>query len=92
MDPSDKPPSDDFQIRCPRLGHQIFFSYCRQENFGVPCPRTLDCWYPYFPVAHYLGRELDPEVFAACFTRPAKPKILSLVELLEQAQKMGRKG
>ena len=26
------PPADDYEIRCPRLGHQIYFSYCRRES------------------------------------------------------------
>jgi hypothetical protein len=29
------PPEDDYEIRCPRLGHQISFSYCRSENRGL---------------------------------------------------------
>lgn len=92
MNAGKNPPGDDFQIRCPKLGHQIYFSYCRQENFGAPCPKTLDCWHPYFPVADHMARELTADIFTATFQKPAKPKILSLVELLEQAQKMARNG
>ncbi|NTV14821.1 MAG: hypothetical protein HGA96_12965 [Desulfobulbaceae bacterium] len=81
------PPSDNMQIRCRKLGQLIHYGYCCRENQGLPCARTLDCWYPYFDVAAYLRGVLTPEEWAAVFATPAKPKVLSLVELLEQAQR-----
>ncbi len=84
---ADIPPEDDFKIRCPKLGHQIFFSYCRKENMGTPCVKTLDCWYVHFAVEKYLRKELTQEEWVACFEKPAKPKVLSLLELIERAQK-----
>ena len=82
-----KPPGTNFEIRCRKLGHQISFSYCRKENNGLPCLKTLDCWYQYFPVEEYLRSQLSSEEFSATFEKPQKPKVLSLVELIEQAQK-----
>jgi hypothetical protein len=35
------PPEDDYEIRCPRLGHQISFSYCRSENRGLGTTKML---------------------------------------------------
>jgi len=81
------PPEDTFQIRCPKLGHQIHFSYCRKENFGLPCPKTLNCWYSYFHVEQYLRNELSPEEWREAFENPGKPKVLSLMDLIDQAQK-----
>jgi hypothetical protein len=80
------PPDDNVQIRCPRLGHQINFSYCRHENFALPCPRSIVCWQQYFPVAAYLRQELTPGQWQDTFGKPPQDKILSLVELIEQAQ------
>jgi hypothetical protein len=82
-----KPPDDTFQIRCPRLGHQIYFSYCRRENSGLPCFKTLDCWHVYFPVMEFLQQELSSDEWRKAFEKPAKPKILSLLEILDQVQK-----
>ena len=87
MEETIAPPDDGFQIRCPRLGHQIFFSYCRQENMGIPCRRILDCWYTYFPVVEFLEQELSPEEWQSAFGRPVKPKMTSLVEILEKVLK-----
>jgi len=81
------PPSDDYQIRCPRLGHQIYFSYCRQENQGRPCFKTLDCWHTHFDVQAYLQGELTTEEYEQAFSGKVKPKMLSLLELIEQAKK-----
>ena len=81
------PPADDYQIRCPRLGHQIYFSYCRQENQGQPCFKTLDCWHSHFDVQAFLKAELTEEQWEQAFCRDVRPKMLSLLELIEQAKK-----
>lgn len=86
------PPDDTFQIRCGKLGHQIHFSYCRKENFGIPCPRTLDCWHSYFKVAEYLRHELTPEQWQEAFEKPPKQKVQSILELIEEAQKRKKTG
>ena len=85
MKTRDTPPSEDFTIRCPRLGHQIFFSYCRSENRGLPCFKALECWYDHFQVREFLKQELTAGEWEAAFSRPPQKKILSLVELIEQA-------
>ena len=85
------PPDNDYMIRCPRLGHQIYFSYCRIENRGLPCFKTLDCWYPHFLVEEYLREELEPEEWEKAFTKPKTTKMVSLLELIEQAKKRTEK-
>lgn len=85
------PPDETFTIRCPRLGHQINYSYCRHENNGLPCFKTLDCWYLYFDVRACLENQLSPVTFQTVFQRKAPPKVLSLLELIEQA-KLNNKG
>ena len=86
------PPGDDYMIRCPRLGHQVNFSYCRNENQGLPCFKTLDCWYEHFLIEELLRKELTPEEWKHIFEKPPKPKMLSLLELIEEAKKRGQKG
>lgn len=86
MSKPSKPPGDDLEIRCPKLGHQIYFSYCVKENQGIPCFRTLDCWFEHFEVEAFLEKELTPAQWKAAFTNPPKPKMTSLLELIEQAK------
>lgn len=80
------PPDDDYKIRCPRLGHQIVFAYCRVENRGSPCFKTLDCWYTHFLVEDFLREDLTPEEWEKTFERPTRPKMLTLLELIQQAK------
>jgi hypothetical protein len=81
-----KNPPNDIVIRCPRLGHQISFSYCRTENRGLPCFKTLDCWHTHFPVEELLRKALTPEQWKQAFESPPKTKVQSLLELIEQAK------
>lgn len=78
------PPS--FSIRCPRLGHEIPFSYCRRENSGLPCSRAITCWQDHFDVSGYLNSELTPDEWKASFETPPKPKMLTLFELIQRAK------
>jgi len=78
------PPADERTIRCPRLGHQISFSFCRHENRGLPCFKTLDCWHAHFPIEAHLRAELTPEDWDKSFNRSLKPKMTSLLELIER--------
>lgn len=81
------PPEDSFQIRCSKLGHQIHFSYCRRENFGLPCMRIMTCWHPYFEVEIYLRQELTDEEWKNTFEKSPKPKAVTLVELIDEVKK-----
>ena len=83
---SPNPPSEDFDIRCPRLGHQINFSYCQIENSGIPCFKTLDCWYTYFDVHQFLEDKLSKEDFKKAFIDKGAPKVLSLLDLIAKAK------
>ncbi|MDY6881908.1 MAG: hypothetical protein V2J25_15605 [Desulfatiglans sp.] len=89
MDKESTPPADDFTIRCPRLGHQITFSYCRSETLGLPCSKILDCWFEHFQVEDWLRKDMSTEDWEKTFQRDPKPKITSLLELIEQAKKRG---
>jgi hypothetical protein len=81
------PPGDDFEIRCPRLGHHLPFSYCRVENKALPCHKIMDCWYQVFMIEDFLRNDLEPEEWETVFNRPFKPKVLSLIELIEEAKR-----
>ena len=79
-------------IRCPRLGHQIAFSYCRTENRGLPCFKTLNCWYTRFSVEELLKKELSPEEWKQAFESPPKSKVQSLLELIEETKHRQARG
>jgi len=80
------PPENDVQIRCPRLGHEIYFNYCRLENNGLPCFKTLDCWFTHFDVHAHLKADMSEADFEKVFLNIARPKIHALFELIQQAR------
>jgi hypothetical protein len=65
----------------------IEFAYCRRERDGLPCFKILDCWHEHFPVAEYLKQELTAEQWQQAFCGEVKPKMVSLLELIQAAQK-----
>ena len=86
MKRTETPPNDDYQIRCPRLGHQIAFSYCRVENKGLPCFKAVDCWFEHFEAEPYLKAQLTPEEWDKAFNTQTKPKVFTLLDLIEKAK------
>ena len=78
---------DDRERRCPRLGGPVAFAYCRQcaDNAEV-CFKILDCWWEYFDVVSEMKRHLSPEALQSLLDARAKPKITSLLEIVEQVK------
>lgn len=82
---------DQLERRCPRLGGPVFFSYCKTgaDDHSV-CWKIFDCWWEYFDVVGYLKKSLTEDNFKnlekLANSRP-KQKIVSLVEIIEQAKK-----
>ena len=78
---------EQLEIRCPKLGNQVTFAYCLREGGDIPCPRTIKCWHPYFPVEDYIRKRLTDADWERCFNQKPKEKILTLVQLIEAAKK-----
>jgi len=73
--------------RCPRLGGPVSFRYCRTNGEdGLPCWKIFDCWWESFDVVAYLKKSLPKDTFKRLVNAKPKPKIVSLVELIEQAK------
>ncbi|MBN1841236.1 MAG: hypothetical protein JW883_03010 [Deltaproteobacteria bacterium] len=78
---------DDLEIRCPKLGGEVTFSYCQSEEGDSPCPRIIACWQPHIPVESYLKRVLTAAQWDRCFNQKPKDKVTTLIELIEEAKK-----
>ncbi len=70
---------------CRMLGHFLSFEYCRSANKGLPCSRVLDCWFESFPIQEFINKNYSDEEQKKIF-EPPKSKVLTLTEILEQAQ------
>ncbi len=78
---------EEKELRCPKLGGQVRFSYCLKEGGDIPCSRIIKCWQPYLPVEAYLRKRLTDADWERCFNQEPKPKMMTLIELIEAAKK-----
>ena len=79
---------DERTLYCRMLGHHLAFAYCRTGTGPKPCARILDCWFETFDIESFLREHFTDQEIAA-FTAPPKPKVQTLLELIEQAKKRG---
>jgi hypothetical protein len=75
---------DKLTCRCPMLGHDVPFSYCRAPGQEIPCRKIFDCWWEEFDIKAFIEGNYSGDVQKA-ITQPPKPKMLSLLEIIEQA-------
>lgn len=80
---------DQRRRRCPMLGHEVPFSYCRAPGRDLPCGKVFDCWYETFDVEAFL-RGLFSQDDMARILAPRQDKMASLIELIERARKADR--
>jgi hypothetical protein len=82
---------DRMERRCPRLGGQVTFHYCRTggDNDSA-CWKIFDCWWEHFDVVSYLQACLSETEFQALVAKKPQAKIVSLVALIEQARQRSR--
>jgi hypothetical protein len=76
---------DNRESYCRMLGHAVPFSYCRQVSEGLPCRLLADCWYTQFDAVAWMRERFTSEQIAR-ITAPPRPKIHSLLELIERAR------
>ena len=77
---------DTLEIRCPRLGHELTFAYCRRESGDLPCPRAIKCWESFFPVERHLRESLTVESWERFAGQVPQDKRVTLFDLIEQAR------
>jgi hypothetical protein len=79
-------PYDHLEQRCPKLGGEVTFAYCQREGGDLPCPRTISCWQPYFPVETYLRARLTQQLWDRFLSQRPQEKVVTLIELIEAAK------
>lgn len=81
---------DTSSRRCPRLGHEVTFSYCRQPGDEIPCSKIYDCWFESFDIKLFMEKHYSENILSHINEKP-KPKVLSLLEMIQEAQKRNKK-
>ncbi|MBN1815953.1 MAG: hypothetical protein JW828_01245 [Sedimentisphaerales bacterium] len=72
-------------IYCRMLGHEVPFSYCRQGASSQPCRKIFDCWFQTFDIETFMKEHFSEQQIQTILT-PPKPKMASLIELIQKAQ------
>jgi hypothetical protein len=90
MEMSPSPPYGGTEIRCPKMGGQVTFEYCRMEGRDLPCSRAITCWTLHFDVESFFREILCPEDFEKAFATPQPSKVVTLIDLIEKARKTMR--
>ncbi len=70
--------------RCPMLGHELTFAYCRSPGQDVPCRKIFDCWWQDFDIAAFMHAHYPPATIEQVLAEK-KPKVLSLIEIIQRA-------
>ncbi len=53
----------------------------------IPCSKIFDCWWEFFDVKGYLKEILSTDVYEKLIKSPPQPKVLSIIEMIEEAKK-----
>ena len=77
---------DDRKRRCPMLGHDVNFSYCRAPGQPAPCRKVLDCWFRIFDVEGHLREHLSEDELER-IVMPRPDKVTTLMDLIERAKR-----
>jgi len=77
---------DDKAMRCPRVGGEVNFRFCRFENNMLPCRFIVGCWQGQIDIEAFLDEQYSEEELDSIFA-PPRPKMEALVDLMEKAKK-----
>jgi len=80
---------DNREMHCRMLGHTISFGYCRRTSGEQPCRKIFDCWFETFDVEKFAREYFTADQLAAILA-PPKPRIASIIELIQKAQNTSR--
>ncbi len=80
--------NDNLIIRCPQLGGEIPFSYCRTVNEDLPCRRIIICWEFRIEITKFLNQNYTIDQIQRALSPPTKTRIETILELIEKAKKI----
>ena len=83
---------DSLIIRCPQLGGEIPFRYCRTLNEDLPCRRIMVCWEFRIEISKFLTEHYSFEQIERALAPPTKTRIDTILELIEKAKKIKEEG
>ena len=80
--------TDDLEIRCPRLGGPVPFTYCEKTgDNSQPCFKVMDCWWQHFDVVGYLQKRMKAEELRQVLENRPRPKLTGILAQIQQARR-----
>ncbi|MGQ9508692.1 MAG: hypothetical protein ACUVTN_04750 [Thermodesulfobacteriota bacterium] len=83
---------DDLLIRCPMLGGDVPFWYCRTVNENLPCRKIIICWEFRLEIGKFLREHYSLDQIERAFSPPTKSRLETILELVERAKKIREEG
>lgn len=84
----DKDQYDSLILRCPSLGGDVPFQYCRRMNQGTPCSRLPVCWAERFDIVGYIKRFYSAEEINQIFFSKGHGRLAQIIDNLERVERM----
>jgi hypothetical protein len=79
---------DSLITRCPQLGGDVPFHYCRTVNEELPCRRIMVCWEFRIDISKFLGEHYSVEEVQRALAPPTGTRLETLLELVEKAKRV----
>ncbi len=79
---------DSLVIRCPQLGGDVPFRYCRTLNEELPCRGIIGCWEFRIDISKFLEDHYSVESIQQALAPPAGTRLDVLLQLVEKAKKL----
>jgi len=79
---------DAFILRCPQLGGEVPFQYCRTVNEDLPCRKIIICWEFRIEIGKFLNENYSIDEIQRALAPPSKTRIETILELIEKVKKI----
>ena len=83
---------DHLIIRCPQLGGEVPFRYCRIVSEDLPCRRIIPCWEFRIEISKFLAEHYSIDQIQRALSLPIKSRVETIIELIEKAKKIKEEG
>jgi hypothetical protein len=77
---------DTLIIRCPQLGGEIPFRYCRTVNEDLPCRRIIACWEFRIEISQFLNHHYSLDQIQRALSPPSKTRLETILDLVDKAK------
>ncbi|MEW6375593.1 MAG: hypothetical protein AB1502_07355 [Thermodesulfobacteriota bacterium] len=83
---------DELILRCPMLGGEVPFHYCRTMNEDLPCRRIMVCWEFRIEISKFLSEYYTIEQIQRALAPSSKTRVETILELIEKAKNIKNEG